>query len=361
VPEPEAVPPKLSGMAHPFRRPGTWLAVAALSLAAGSALAQEPDECGHPVPERSIRACSAQIEQGPADPRRLVILLIERGSHFIVVGDFAAALADLDRAIALDPDNAATLTTRADAFNRRAGVAEFVVRWDAARERNETVDAEQDQSRRGDYERAVADYTAALKLDAQYLPAYFGRSLAHRALGDLDASDSDQRDAAFPSLRDLHRSQSAYFVRELALLTDPAGYLKSTIERFARLDAEVRDRPNDPKPYIERAWAFVNYGESARALADYTKAITVDPTSSEAWFRRGDELFVTGNVAGALADFEQVVRLRPDHFRGYDSRGLAYEKLGERDKAIADYRKALSLEPNAGYATRGLERLGVKP
>lgn len=348
-------------MAHPSLPARIWLAAAALSLAASVTLAQEPDECGHPVSERSIRGCSALIEQGPADPRRLAPLLIERGSHFIVLGDFAAALADLERAVTLEPGNPAALTTRGDAFSRRAGVTEFVARWDAAARRDETVGAEQDPSRRSDYERAVADYTAALKADAGHLPAYFGRSLAQRALGNTEASDSDRRDAAFPSLRDLHRSQSAYFIREQALLLDPAGYTKSTIEQFARFDADIRDRPNDPKPYVERAWAFVNYGESSRALADYSKAIAVDPNFVEAWQRRGDELFVTGNIAGALADFEQVVRLQPDHFSGYDSRGLAYERLGERDKAIADYRKALSLEPRAGSATDGLKRLGAAP
>jgi len=147
----------------------------------------------------------------------------------------------------------------------------------------------------------------------------------------------------------------------MALLINPTDYVKSAIERFAQLDAEVRDRPNDPKPYLERAWVFVNYGESARALADYTKAIAVDPNSVDAWRGRGDELYEARNYAGALADFEQVVRLRPDHFRGYDLRGLTYEKLGERDKAIADFRKALSLEPQARYAPDGLKRLGATP
>src|SRR5262249_24458506 len=154
--------------------------------------------------------------------------------------------------------------------------------------RDETVGAEQDPSRRSDYERAVADYTAALKADPRHLPAYFGRALAQRALGDTDAADSDQRDAAFPSPAHLHRSQSAYVIRELALLLDPTGYTKSATERFTQLDADIRDRPNDPKPYIERAWAFVNYGESVRAMADYTKAIAVDSNFHDAWLWPGD-------------------------------------------------------------------------
>src|SRR5262245_22848463 len=92
----------------------TWLV--AVALTAGAAQAQEhaqvSGDCGHPVPERSIRACSALIEQAPTDPRKLAALLVERGAHQIVLGDLAAAIADLDRAILLDPDSAGAFTTR---------------------------------------------------------------------------------------------------------------------------------------------------------------------------------------------------------------------------------------------------------
>jgi len=142
-------------MAYPSCQLGTWFAAAALSLATGAAIAQEPDDCGHPVPERSIRACSALIAQDPADPHRLATLLIERGAHYIVLGDFAAALADLDRAVAVEPGNPAALQTRGDAFSRRAGVTEFIVRWDAAARRDKRVGAEQDQGRRSDYQRSM--------------------------------------------------------------------------------------------------------------------------------------------------------------------------------------------------------------
>jgi tetratricopeptide (TPR) repeat protein len=347
-------------MARPSCRLGTWLAAAALSLAAGAAIAQEPDDCGHPIPERSARACSALIAKAPADPRRLAALLIERGKYYIVLGDLAAAIADLNRAIALAPDNAAARTMRGDAFNRRAGVSAFVARRGAAAQRDEKVEPERDRLKRRDYQRAVADYTAAIKLDRFQRPAYYGRAQARYALGDNNkAAERDERDVGMPPPY-FHRSQSAFIVHVSAVLVEPANYTKSATERFAPLDADVRDRPNDPKPYVERAWAFVNYGQSARALADYTKAIAVDPNFVEAWQGRGDELLEAGETARALADYEQVVRLTPDHFRGYDARGFAYEKLGERDKAIADYRKALSLEPRAGFASNRLEPLLAK-
>jgi tetratricopeptide (TPR) repeat protein len=348
-------------MANPSWQARTWLAAAAVTLAAGAALAQEPDDCGHPVPERSIRACSALIAQAPADPRRLATLLIERGKYEIVLGDLAAAIADLNRAVALDPRNAAARTTRGDALNRRAGVSAFIARREAAVQRDEKVEREHDRVKRRDYQRAVADYTAAIKLDRYQRPAYYGRAQARYALGDNNkAAERDERDVGMPPPY-FHRRESSFIVRQLALLADSANYTTTATERFAPLDANVRDRPNDPKPYVERAWAFVNYGQSARALADYTRAIAVDPNFVAAWQGRCDELMEAGETARALADYEQVVRLTPDHFRGYDARGFAHEKLGERDAAIADYRKALSLEPRAGFASNRLEPLLAKP
>ena len=64
-----------------------------------------------------------------------------------------------------------------------------------------------------------------------------------------------------------------------------------------------------------RAWIYMNKGELDLALADFDRALAIDP-----------------ELAGAYAD-----------------RGRAYELKGDRDQAIADYRKALSLKSRQIY------------
>jgi hypothetical protein len=57
-------------------------------------------------------------------------------------------------------------------------------------------------------------------------------------------------------------------MREFALVLDSIGYRKAA-SRLTPLDEAIRQKSNDPRRYLERAWAFVNFGQSSRALADY--------------------------------------------------------------------------------------------
>ena len=75
---------------------------------------------------------------------------------------------------------------------------------------------------------------------------------------------------------------------------------------------------DEPNAIHTRAWIHMNRGNLDLALADFDRALTIDPAS-----------------AGAYAD-----------------RGRAYELKGDRDQAIADYRKALSLKSRQLYDDR---------
>jgi tetratricopeptide (TPR) repeat protein len=56
-----------------------------------------------------------------------------------------------------------------------------------------------------------------------------------------------------------------------------------------------------------------------------------------------------GNLDLALADFDKAIGIDPELAGAYADRGHAYELKGDRDKAIADYRKSLSLKSRQTY------------
>ncbi len=62
-----------------------------------------------------------------------------------------------------------------------------------------------------------------------------------------------------------------------------------------------------------------------------------------------------------MADYAKAIELNPNFAKAHYGRGLAYEKTGDRVKAIGDYRKVLEIDPSNQYAKEDLKRMGVKP
>ncbi len=65
--------------------------------------------------------------------------------------------------------------------------------------------------------------------------------------------------------------------------------------------------------------------------------------------------------ARAIADFDRAIALRSHFASAYVNRGAAYENKGDKEQAIADFRKALKINPSYQKAKEGLKRLGVTP
>jgi len=316
--------------------------------------AQEMGDCGHPVPERSIVGCSAVIARGGAAPQTLSAFFRQRGAAYLVHGEHDNAIADLDEAIRLNPEDPEAFTSRGDAYAKKAGLVGVIRDLSGLSVGAPYVG---DLSKKNQYARAIADYDHALRLDGGYQPAVHGRELARLASGEKSRVEDDLLLGGL--FQHMHRSQAPFLMRQSAMLLDSQTYMRMAAERFAPLDRAIRDNPNDPKVYLDRAWAFVNFGKFDFAIADYTRAIAVDPHNAKAYVGRAEVFRDRGEYDRAVEDCNEAVRVKPDEFQGYDLRGFLFEKKGEADKAIADYRRALALEPRAAEAADGLRRLGA--
>ena len=110
------------------------------------------------------------------------------------------------------------------------------------------------------------------------------------------------------------------------------------------------------------AWAYGQRGETYRllkeyekAFADLNKAIELNPQDAWAYALRGETYRLLKGYDKALADFSKAIELDPQDAWAYGSRGQAYQGEKEYDKALADFNKAIELDPQSAwvYDNRG--------
>jgi tetratricopeptide (TPR) repeat protein len=96
--------------------------------------------------------------------------------------------------------------------------------------------------------------------------------------------------------------------------------------------------------------AYREKGEQDRAVADYGRALELNPKYASAYNNRGVAYRDKGEYDRAVADYGRALELNPNDDDVYYNRGLAYRDKGEYDRAIADYSRAVQLNAKHAYA-----------
>jgi len=87
-------------------------------------------------------------------------------------------------------------------------------------------------------------------------------------------------------------------------------------------DEAIRLNTKDVEAYIRRSFAYYNKGDLDRAIADYDKAIELDPNYAKAieipieytkaYYNKGNAYADKGEVAKAINSFEKFIELSDD-------------------------------------------------
>ena len=79
------------------------------------------------------------------------------------------------------------------------------------------------------------------------------------------------------------------------------------------------------------------------AIADYTKAIEINPNDAAAYRNRGISKARNGDYYGAIADYTKAIEINPNYAYAYYARGVVKYYLGDNNGACQDARKAQDL------------------
>jgi tetratricopeptide (TPR) repeat protein len=153
---------------------------------------------------------------------------------------------------------------------------------------------------KGDNDRAIADYSEAIKLNPKDAVAYDNRGTAWRDKGDRNRAIADYNVAV-------------------------------------KLD------PSDAPAYNNRGNVWHEKGDNGRAVADYSEAIRVDPKYATAYANRALAWRERGDDNRAVADYTAAIELDPENAAGYRARGYIYFEMGNFSAAAEDLLRANNL------------------
>jgi tetratricopeptide (TPR) repeat protein len=119
--------------------------------------------------------------------------------------------------------------------------------------------------------------------------------------------------------------------------------------------------PGLARAYNNRCAAYLGKGLDDQAIADCSNAIALKSSDAKTYYNRGNAYMDKSLYDRAIADYTQAIALNSDYAKAYANRGGAYESKGLNVKAIADFRAALAIDPGDQSARDELTRLGARP
>jgi tetratricopeptide (TPR) repeat protein len=230
-----------------------------------------------------------------------------RGQALERSGDHAAAIAELTRALALDPHLAGALCDRAAAkFNS------------------------------GDFAGAVLDGTKAIELDPGFAVAWTNRGEARWSTGDVAGAIADLSRVVELTPKNAFAWDRLGWAR--AMKNDREGGFRD-ISKAIALD------PTDELAFYHRGWVREREGDHDGAIADETSAIGLDGGDLQAWIARGVSEEKKGDREAAIADFAHVTEASPGDKLAWYLLGVTRAENGDPGGAIRDLTQVLAIAP----------------
>jgi tetratricopeptide (TPR) repeat protein len=283
-------------------------------------------------------------ERLPSDTQARYALLVNRGRMRVLGGRLEEAHADLAAAIALLPGRPEAYVNRAQVYRAQQKWDEAVTLLDQAiRLAPDRATPYRDRARLqlllkesaaalGDLERAIARESGQSR---QLAEDQTDRGLIlYRARRYWDALAAF--DAALVAQPD---SAPAHRLRAETLME-----LGRDAEAVAALDRSLACGTSDAGNYRLRGLLRKALGQAAGALEDFTRALELDPASSNMRAKRGWTLLLDGRDL-ALQDFDRAIALNPANADAHAGRGYALVLFGRRREGVEAAERALRGAP----------------
>ena len=201
------------------------------------------------------------------------------------------------------------------------------------------------------FDEALQEFDMAIAINSKFAEAYLKRGIAYAWKGDGDRALTEYNEA----IRLRPRYAEAYYYRGMRI--NNIGYFKladadynldsSSIDYFDRAIADytraIQINPNYLDAYFARAESYSNKEDYDLAIADYTSMLRINPNSADAYIARGTMYVLKNDHERAIAEYTSAIRIDPNYAEAYKNRGDVYIGKGDHDRAKADYTRAIRI------------------
>jgi len=227
------------------------------------------------------------------------------------------------------------------------------------------------------YDKAISDYSKAIRMDPKFAPAYVARGSVFVVIHNYDQAIEDlnkgiQLDStnylAYQIRGDAFRGKRQFdkAINDLTVAvsdsSDDAGGLNNRGESYKLrgiIYYEKHDFTNAMSDFTEaakylsddyyiyelRGDCYNRKTDADKSLSDFNKAIELNPQAAGALYGRGVIYSYTGEYTNAIHDFEKTIQLRPKAVRAYNM--LAWVLAICPDNKVRDGKKAVAFAAQA--------------
>jgi len=166
-----------------------------------------------------------------------------------------------------------------------------------------------------EYDRAIFEFTDAIKLDTNLAEAYNFRG---------------------------HSYYMKYYIGEYTGSASRAAARDASIQDFTKA---ISLDPYNAEYYFNRAVVYRDNNFYEEAIEDLNHAISLDPYNAMYYTERGNLYGYYDQIDRAIADYSRAIRLEPNYVHAYYWRAMAYQQKGDYDRSIADCNQIINLYP----------------
>lgn len=123
-----------------------------------------------------------------------------------------------------------------------------------------------------------------------------------------------------------------------------AGQWASALTAFDQVEQEYPDWTHDPDFLNDRAVALFHNDRAHESLALLDKAINLQPNYGYRYAARGWMKQALRDIKGAIADYEKAIELDPDDAITLNNLGLLEEQIGRMESAKERFRAADAMD-----------------